>query len=72
MKMAVPARQWLIHGSADDVVPVDFSRNYVKMKQAGEEDPRLVEIARAGHFDVIDPRNQAWKEVERVVIEAVG
>lgn len=71
MKLAVPARQWLIHGSADDVVPVDFSRNYAKTKVAGKEDARLVEIAEAGHFDVIDPRTEAWKHVEQVVMEAV-
>jgi len=32
---------------------------------------RLVEIAGAGHFEVVDPRSQAWKNVERVVMEAV-
>jgi acetyl esterase/lipase len=71
-RLSVSARQWLIHGSADDVVPVDFSRNYVKTKQAAKEDARLVEIAGAGHFDLIDPRSPAWKEVERAVMEALG
>ena len=33
---------------------------------------RLVEIAGAGHFEVVDPRAAAWKDVERVVMEAVG
>jgi hypothetical protein len=37
-----------------------------------KEDARLVEIAGAGHFDVVDPRSGAWKEVERVAKEAVG
>ncbi len=72
MMLAVSSRQWLIHGSSDDVVPVDFSRNYVKTKQAAREDARLVEIAGAGHFDLIDPRTAAWKKVEQVIMEVVG
>jgi acetyl esterase/lipase len=72
MQLAIPqARQWLIHGSADDTVPVDFSRAYVayKQKRTGKdkEDVHLVEISGADHFDLIDPRSQAWKEVEQTV-----
>jgi acetyl esterase/lipase len=66
------ARQWLIHGSDDDVVPPAFSRDYVVSKQnrAGKEkeDAHLLEILAAGHFDVIDPRTRAWKQVEEAVL----
>jgi hypothetical protein len=37
-----------------------------------KEGARLVEIVGAGHFEVVDPRAGAWKEVERVVVEAAG
>src|SRR5271169_6286808 len=33
MKLTIGARQWLVHGEADDVVPVAFSRDYVGAKQ---------------------------------------
>ena len=74
MVLAIPqARQWLIHGSADDIVPPDFSRDYVsaKQKRSGKEkeDAHLLEISGAGHFDVIDPRTQAWKRVEETVLQ---
>jgi acetyl esterase/lipase len=69
MKLAIGARTWLVHGAADDIVPPEFSRDYVKAK--GKEDARLVEIAGAGHFEVVDPRSGAWGEVERVVVGAV-
>jgi acetyl esterase/lipase len=72
MKLGIGARQWLVHGSADDVVPAAFSRDYVRAKQKMKEDARLVEIAWAGHFEVVDPRAGAWGDVERVVVEAVG
>jgi len=71
MKLTVAARQWMMHGSEDDVVPVEFSRDYVKAKRAGKEHVDLVEIHGAGHFDLIDPRTAAWKDVERVVMDAV-
>ncbi len=72
MKLAISARQWMVHGAADDVVPVTFSRDYVGAKLKAKEDARLVEIAGAGHFEVVDPRAGAWKDVERVVMEAAG
>ncbi|MHB8215249.1 MAG: alpha/beta hydrolase family protein [Candidatus Sulfotelmatobacter sp.] len=72
MRVAIQARQRLVHGSADDIVSPTFSRDYVGAKQKIKEDAALVEIAGAGHFDLVDPRSGAWKEVERVVMEAVG
>ena len=72
MKLEIDARQWLVHGAEDDVVPPAFSRDYVSAKQKMKEDARLVQIAGAGHFEVVDPRSGAWKDVERVVMEAAG
>jgi acetyl esterase/lipase len=72
MKLAIAARQWLVHGAADDVVPPAFSRDYVSAKQKVKEEARLVEIVGAGHFEIVDPRSAAWKEVERVVMDSVG
>jgi len=72
MKLRITARQWLVHGAEDDTVPPAFSRDYVAAKQKMKEDAQLVEFAKAGHFEIVDPRSAAWKEVERVVVEAVG
>src|ERR1700683_2719955 len=72
MKLAISARQWLVHGAADDIVPPDFSIDYTSAKHKMKEDARLLQIARAGHFEVVDPGSAAWKDVERVVTEAVG
>lgn len=74
MRLGIPqARQWLIHGATDDIVPPTFSRDYVaaKQKRSGneKEDVHLLEISGAGHFDLIDPRTAAWKQVERTVLQ---
>jgi acetyl esterase/lipase len=74
MQLSIPqSRQWLIHGTNDGVVPPAFSRDYVTSKQrrAGKdrEDVHLLEIPAAGHYDLIDPRTQAWKQVEQSVCQ---
>jgi len=73
MELSIPqARQWLIHGSADDSVPTEFSRNYVAAKQKlsgkTKEDVHLLEIPGASHFDVIDPRSKAWKQISDIIL----
>lgn len=77
MQLSIPnARQVLIHGSADDVVPPDFSRDYVTAKQnrtgKQREDVQLREIPGAGHFDLIDPRSRAWQTTERAVVQLLA
>jgi acetyl esterase/lipase len=77
MQLSIPkARQWLIHGAVDDVVPPAFSRDYVAAKQklAGnkKEDAHLLQIPNADHFDLIDPRTAAWKQIEQTVLQLTG
>ena len=77
MQLSIPqARQWLICGSADDVVPPAFSRDYVAAKkkraQSENEDANLLEIGGAGHFDLIDPSTSAWKSVEETVMRLLA
>jgi acetyl esterase/lipase len=72
MKLRIAARQWIVHGLGDDVVPPAFSRAYVAARKKARENARLLEIAAAGHFDLVDPRSATWKEIETVVIEATG
>jgi dipeptidyl aminopeptidase/acylaminoacyl peptidase len=66
------ARQILICGTKDDVVPPSFSEKYAEAKHAKGEDVKLIEIADADHFDVIDPRSDAWKRVEGAVSDLLG
>ena len=74
LQLSLPrARQWLIHGSADDTVPPAFSSDYVvaKQKRSGREreDVHLLSIAGANHFDLIDRKSAAWKQVEQTVLQ---
>lgn len=72
MRLSIPhAQQCLLHGTADDIVPIAFSRDYVreKRKRSPSEDVTLVEIAGATHFDMIDPATAAWKQIEAAVMQ---
>ena len=58
------ARVLLVHGDADDRVPVEHSRRYARAAAAaGDEDCELLELAGIGHFAVIDPRTDTWAAV---------
>lgn len=63
MNLSVSARQVVIAGSADDIVPPQMSRDYSAKKKAAGENVQLVEISKADHFDLIDPRSAAFTRV---------
>jgi acetyl esterase/lipase len=76
-QLSIPqARQWIVQGSSDDVVPPAFASDYVAAKQGRngkeEEDVRLLEIPGAGHFDVINPDTQAWDKVESTILQMIA
>jgi acetyl esterase/lipase len=50
----------LIHGDADEDVPVTQSRLFEKAARAAGDDCELHELPGGGHFEVIDPRGRAW------------
>ncbi len=64
--------QLILHGLADDVVPLEFSRNYAAKKKKAHEKVELVEVANADHFDLIDPRSKVWPQVEEKVLNLLS
>ncbi|HEY6767337.1 MAG TPA: alpha/beta hydrolase [Candidatus Sulfotelmatobacter sp.] len=74
IELSIPhAQQWLIQGTADDVVRPAFASDYVAAKQKRQgketEDVHLLQIPGADHFDLIDPRSQAWKRIEKTALD---
>jgi pimeloyl-ACP methyl ester carboxylesterase len=57
-RLPLRAPALLVHGTADDRVPVDYSRAFAAA--AGAE---LLELPGAGHFEPIDPRTPEWARV---------
>jgi dipeptidyl aminopeptidase/acylaminoacyl peptidase len=55
--------QLLVHGDADDRVPVEQSRRYARAAAAAGDRCELLELPGTGHFEPIDPRSAAWRDV---------
>jgi acetyl esterase/lipase len=73
MELSIPhARQWLLHGKDDGVVPPEFSRDYVLPKKKAGESAELLEVPHAGHFELIDPASDAFKQVTSTVLTALA
>jgi len=55
--------QLLVHGAADRIVPPSQSRSHALAARAVGDRVELVELAGVGHFELIDPRQDAWRAV---------
>jgi dipeptidyl aminopeptidase/acylaminoacyl peptidase len=53
----------LVHGEADDVVPVAISRRYAARAADGGDPCRLVSLPGVGHMEHLDPHSEAWAPV---------
>lgn len=55
--------QLLVHGSADDTVPVEMSRDYVAAARKAGDQVDYAELPGVGHYEHLDPKGAAWKAV---------
>jgi len=61
LPLGVP--QLLVHGEADDTVPVAMSRAYHAAALAAGDVVSLVTLPGVGHFEHLDPASDAWRAV---------
>jgi pimeloyl-ACP methyl ester carboxylesterase len=66
-RLPLGGRTVLVHGTADEEVPVGCSRTYARRAIAAGDDVRTVELEGIGHFELIDPRSAAWPAVLKAV-----
>ncbi len=55
--------QLVVHGTADDCVPVEMGRDYVSAARAAGDLAEFVEFPGMGHFEHLDPKGKAWGAV---------
>lgn len=55
--------QLLVHGDADEVVPIELSRRYARRAAEGGDSCELVELPGVGHDEHLDPDSGAWRAV---------
>ena len=68
LELSIHCKQLVVHGAEDDIVPVQMSREYAKRKVQQHENVSLLEIPKAGHFEIVDPESKTWPQVEKAVL----
>jgi acetyl esterase/lipase len=61
-------RQVLLHGTADDIVPISQSESFVSRAKEVGNDTTLVKLDDIGHFELIDPESSVWRTVAETVL----
>jgi dipeptidyl aminopeptidase/acylaminoacyl peptidase len=69
-RLPLGCRQVLVHGTADDRVPIGHAARYAERAAAAGDECRLVELD-ADHFMPIDPRSSVWPTLLNVVSSLV-
>jgi acetyl esterase/lipase len=65
--LPVGCRQVIVHGTADDAVPFDFSTRYAAAARRAGDECRLVSLSGVGHIELIDPGTPAWRTVKSLL-----
>lgn len=65
-------RQVLVHGTADEDVPVSMSEGYREAAVEAGDEASLLLVPGAGHFDLIDPESEAWPTVLGAITGSLG
>ncbi|MEM6316733.1 MAG: alpha/beta hydrolase [Bacteroidota bacterium] len=58
----IPLR--LVHGEFDKIVPRSQAAGFVQKAEAQGSDATLIEVAGAGHFDMVSPYSKAWEVIK--------
>jgi acetyl esterase/lipase len=61
LPLALP--QLVVHGDADDVVPISIARGYAERAVAAGDPCEFAELPGCGHMEHLDPSSDAWRTV---------
>jgi acetyl esterase/lipase len=67
--LPIGVRQVIVSGSLDPIVPPRFGQDYVKAASAAGDPVQDVTIADVGHFELIDPRSEAWAHIRSIIAD---
>ena len=65
--LPVATPQAVVSGALDKIVPSRFGTAYAAAAAGAGDPARHLDIAGAGHFELIDPTSAAWPEVKREI-----
>jgi acetyl esterase/lipase len=64
-------RQFIIHGSADDAVPIEHTRGYARAAAAAGDSVELLELPGMGHMEYLDPCSEAHAVLRRWLLASM-
>jgi acetyl esterase/lipase len=66
-RLPLGVRSRIVHGEADDIVPIEISRRFEEASRKAGDDCRLMALPETGHFELIDPRVRQFASVREAV-----
>jgi acetyl esterase/lipase len=67
LRLPLSVPQVVIHGTADDSVPLELSQAYAAAAEAAGDPVELLVLPGTDHFDIVDPRAPAFETTRRAV-----
>jgi dipeptidyl aminopeptidase/acylaminoacyl peptidase len=67
LRLPLGVAQVVIHGTADESVPLEVSQTYAAAAEAAGDPVDLVVLPGADHFDIVDPRASAFEATRQAV-----
>lgn len=65
----IRARQFLVNGAEDRIIPVGFAASYRDRRAANGEKVRVEIVPRTGHVELIAPETAAWQRQVAIIQE---
>lgn len=59
--------QWILHGTADDAIPIALSRSYVQSARSKGDRVELIELTDVGHMEFLDPTSESHSTLCRLL-----
>lgn len=65
-------RQLILHGTADDAVPIELSRCYARAAEAAGDTVEIIELPGTGHMEYLDPDSDAHAILRRWLLASMS
>lgn len=70
--LPIRASQTFIHGEDDRIVPPGMVRDYAEAARKRGDNPGMILIPKAGHFEIVDPESSAWPIVRNEILKLLN
>jgi acetyl esterase/lipase len=69
MLLPLGVRQFIVHGTVDEFLPIELTRGYVQAAKAAGDNVEFIEVDGAGHMDYLNPSSEAYAAFSRWIVQ---